>query len=311
MDVEFGILGPLYASWAGEAIPLGPEKHRILLGCLLLRANQVVPVAELVDRVWGEDPPAGGRRVIQTYVTRLRKALGPAGALIRTVPPGYLLDVPEHAFDLARFRIHVDRARAAGDLRTEAGELRAGLALWRGEPLAGLAPLRPETPRLVEERMRALDRRIGGDLELGRHAELVGELSGLVREHPLRESLWAQLMLALHRSGRQADALRVYQEVRSLLREELGLDPGDALRRVHEAILGSEPADAWTPVRQLPADIGTFVGREERLARIGSLVTGAGPVVLVLSGPPGIGKTALALRAAHRLAADFPTGSCT
>ena len=309
-EVEFGILGPLTASWAGREIPLGPEKHRTLLACLLLRAGQVVPVAELVDRVWRDDPPAGGRRVVQTYVTRLRKALGAAGPLIRTVPPGYLLEVPEQAFDLARFRAHVERARTAGDLRAEVDELRAGLALWRGEPLADLAPLRDEAPRLVEERMRALDRRIEIDLALGRHAELVGELSGLVREHPLRESLWAQLVLALHRSGRQADALRAYQEVRTLLREELGLDPGEALRRAHGAILrpDSGPGQEWTPVRQLPADTGTFVGREELVERISGLVTGTRPVVLVLSGTAGIGKTALAVRAGYRLADRFPDG---
>jgi DNA-binding SARP family transcriptional activator len=309
-EVEFGILGPLTANRAGREIPLGPEKHRALLACLLLRANQVVPVTDLVDRLWGDDPPAGGRRVVQTYVTRLRKTLGAAGGLIRTTPPGYLLELPENALDLARFRAHVRRAQAATDLPAEAEELRAGLALWRGEPLTDVASLRDEVPPLTEERMRALDRRIEVDLALGRHAELIGELSELVRTHPLRESLWGQLMLALHRSGRQADALRAYQQIRALLREELGLDPGSTLRGVHESILGlaGTPEDTWTPVRQLPAGIGTFVGREELVARIEALVSGAGPRVLVLSGPPGIGKTALALRVAHRLADGFPDG---
>ena len=316
--VEFGILGPLSATYAGRPIPLGPGKHRTLLACLLVRANQIVPVDELVDRLWGDHPPAGGRRVLQTYVTRLRKTLGEAGGLVRTAAPGYLLEVPELALDAAVFRAHVEcagRARAAGDLHSEAGELRSGLALWRGEPLSDIsseALRRDEVPRLVEERLRALDRRIEVDLALDRHAELVSELYGLVREHPLRESLWAQLMLALHQSSRQADALRAFQDIRALLRDELGLDPGDALRRAHEEILRSEtgvPGDTPTPVRQLPGDVGNFVGRHELVASIENLLRPAGgPSILVLSGPPGIGKTALAVHAGHRLAPDFPDG---
>lgn len=310
--VEFGILGPLYATSGGRTIPLGPEKQRTLLACLLVRANQVVPVDELVDRIWGDNPPAGGRRVLQTYITRLRKSLGEAGGLVRTQPPGYLLEVPEGALDVTVFRAHLDRARAAADPYAEVAELRAGLALWRGEPLSDISSewlRRDEVPRLVEERMRALDRRIEVDLALGRHAELVSELYGLVREHPLRENLWGQLMLALHRSGRQADALRAFQDIRGILRDELGLDPGAALRGVHESILRAEAPDSWSPVRQLPADIGNFVGRDELIDRIrGQARPAASPSILVLSGPPGIGKTALALRAAHRLAADFPDG---
>ncbi|MBB4682899.1 AfsR/SARP family transcriptional regulator [Amycolatopsis jiangsuensis] len=322
----FGVLGPLSAVVGGAPAPLGSAKTRIALATLLLGANHVVSVEELIDRLWNGEPPRGARNAAQAYVMRLRNVLGEAGVLIRTQPPGYLLAITPDMLDLGRFHARVgaaERARAAADPAAEATELRAALALWRGTPLADVPSeliQAQEATRLAEERLRAWERLVDLELELGRHAEVIGTLHTLTEENRLRERFWAQLMLALDRSGRQADALAVYRRVTVLLRDELGLDPGEALRRLHQEILlndggtdASGKAAGWTAPFQLPADVADFVGRTGLLAAIRELVTRPGrnrlavPVV-VLAGPPGVGKTALATHAGHELRGEFPDG---
>jgi DNA-binding SARP family transcriptional activator/tetratricopeptide (TPR) repeat protein len=327
VTADFGILGSLTATVAGTPVSLPSAKTRIVLVSLLLRPNRVVSVEELVDRLWDEDPPKGARNAAQSYVMRLRNALGEAGALISTHPAGYVIAVSPEMIDLGRFRARVaaaDEARTASDTAREARELRAAVAMWRGAPLSDVPSefLRAhEATRLDEERLQVLERLMDLELALGRHADLIGELYTITADNQLRERFWGQLMLALHRSDRQAEALGVYRKVSQLLRDELGINPGDALREVHQRILASDrPAPAVAPRTdprkppfQLPADIPDFVGRDDLLAKIRELTVGpqrnklAVPLV-VLSGPPGAGKTALAVHAAHVLRPEFPDG---
>jgi DNA-binding SARP family transcriptional activator/streptogramin lyase len=234
--MEFRVLGPLEVEEEGRVLKLGGTKQRALLALLLLHANEAVSRDRLIDELWSSTPPETASAAIQVYVSQLRKLLG-RDAIV-TQPPGYLIRVEEGTLDLDRFEESVARARGAPP--DEAAELlREALGLWRGPPLAELdgSSARAERARLDEQRLSALEQRIEADLELGRHAQLVPELEGLVREHPLRERLRGQLMLALYRCGRQAEALDVYRTGRRLLDEELGLDPGEELRRLERAIL--------------------------------------------------------------------------
>ena len=239
--MEFRILGPLQVLEEGRALPLGGAKQRALLALLLLDPNRVVSRDRLIDELWGAAPPATAQTALQVYVSQLRKALG--RDLILTQPPGYLIRVGDGELDLHRFEWLVAAARA--EEPAEAVRLlREGLALWRGAPLAELSHsfARAEGARLDEQRLAALEQRIEAELALGRHAELVPQLEGLVREQPLRERLRGQLMLALYRCGRQADALEVYRTGRRLLDEELGLKPGVELQRLEKAILNHDPS---------------------------------------------------------------------
>ncbi|TML97370.1 MAG: AfsR/SARP family transcriptional regulator [Actinobacteria bacterium] len=218
---QFSLLGPLSVSSNGEPIALGGQKRRALLAVLLLEANQVVSRDRLIDALWGEEPPDTARNTIQVYVSQLRKLL--PDDVLETAPPGYRLIVDPDTVDLFEFVRLSEEGRTAlgtGDAARAAETLRAALALWRGAPLADL-PWEPfaqaEIIRLEELRLAAHEDRIDADLALGRHGQLVGELEGLVTEQPLRERLRAQLMLALYRSGRQADALAVYQRARRTL----------------------------------------------------------------------------------------------
>ena len=239
--MEFRILGPLEVLENGHQVPLGGSKQRALLASLLLHANEVVSRDRLIDELWGASPPATAPTALQVYVSQLRKALG--RDLILTQPPGYLIRVSDGELDLHRFERLVATARAEEPAQA-ARLLREGLALWRGAPLAELGDsfARAERARLEEQRLAALEQRIEAELALGRHAELVPELEGLVREQPLRERLRGQLMLALYRCGRQADALEVYRSGRRLLDEELGLKPDDELQRLERAILNHDPS---------------------------------------------------------------------
>jgi DNA-binding SARP family transcriptional activator/DNA-binding beta-propeller fold protein YncE len=244
--VEFRILGPLEAEQEGRLVPLGGRKQRALLALLLLHANAVVPRDRLIDEIWGDEPPETARTALQVYVSQLRKALG--GERIETRAPGYRVRTEPDALDLERFERLVAEGRdalAGGEAERSADALREALALWRGTPLAELGAVpfaQRECLRLEELRLASLEERVEADLELGRHARLVPELEGLVREHPLRERLRGQLMLALYRCGRQADALEVYRSGRRLLDEELGLKPDDELQRLEKAILNHDPS---------------------------------------------------------------------
>jgi DNA-binding SARP family transcriptional activator len=238
--VEYAILGPLEARDGGEPIPLGGPKQRALLTLLLLEAGRVVSVDRLVDALWADNPPTTAVASLQNFVAQLRKALG--ADAIETRPPGYVVRLGPEQLDLARVRSLVDEARASEPVR-RAALLDEALALWRGEPLADFryeSFAQEEIARLDEFRLTLLEERAEAKLAIGEHADLVTELEGLVRAYPLRERLRAQLMLALYRSGRQAQALEAYREGRELLVEELGLEPSPLLRGVHASILRQE-----------------------------------------------------------------------
>ena len=316
--MDFRLLGPLEVAEHDRSVVLGGVKQRALLAVLLLHANDVVSTEQLVDEVWGESPPATVAKSIQVYVSRLRKQIG-EGRLV-TRAPGYLLRVDPSELDVACFE---RLAAEAEDAQPKvAGEkLRRALALWRGPPLADLAyePFaRAEIARLEELRAAALEQRIEADLALGRHSQLVGELEGLVREHPLRERLRGQLMLCLYRCGRQAEALESYQAARRVLVEELGIEPGRQLRELHQAILRQDPGLDLAPVAESPdeAPRGAFVGRvpelAELMAGLDDAFAGRGRLFLVV-GEPGIGKSRLAeevMRHARARGARVLVGRC-
>lgn len=241
-SAEFGLLGPLTVRIGGHPVRIGSPKHRVVLAVLLLHTGRPVPAAELVDAVWGIRPPRNPRRVIQIYVSRIRSLLG-GGRLIVTHPGGYAIETPADRLDLGRLEHWHATARWAarrGDLDGEAAALREALAQWRGEPLADVPSdvLHHEVvPRLHEQRLTLLDRRIEVDLRQGRHSELIAELSELAARHPFHERFWAHLMSALHADGRRADALRAYQTARRHLTGELGIEPGPELRTRQATIL--------------------------------------------------------------------------
>jgi DNA-binding SARP family transcriptional activator/DNA-binding beta-propeller fold protein YncE len=243
--VEFAVLGPVVVRRDSRELALGGPKQRALLAMLLLRANEVVSRDRLIDGLWGERPPATAAHTLDNYVSRLRKTLG-NGRLSRRAP-GYVLHVEGDEFDLARFErlLSVGRTQLAQGEAGEAAEtLRAALALWRGAALADLLyePFaRSETERLEDRRLLALEERIDADLAIGRGPELVPELERLVADHPFRERLLGQLMLALYRAGRQAEALGAYQAGRHRLAEELGLEPGPQLRELERCVLAHDP----------------------------------------------------------------------
>ncbi len=235
--MEFGILGPLEVLEGGKPLPVGGRKQRLLLALLLLRPDEVVSSDRLIEDLWGDAMPPTAVAALQVHISNLRRALGDRDVVV-TRPPGYLISAGD-ALDLSRFERLLGEAEAA-EPPAAAPLLRRALALWRGPPLGDLAyeqALQAAIARLEELRVSALERRIEADLALGRHAALVGELEALAREHPFRETLHRQLMLALYRSGRQADALAAFRVVRTALAEELGLDPGPDLRRLEQAIL--------------------------------------------------------------------------
>jgi DNA-binding SARP family transcriptional activator len=269
--MEFRILGPLEVVERGRPIVLGSARQRALLAVLLTRANEVVSTDRLIDDLWGAWAPSTAANALQYHVSRLRKALAPTDAIL-TQEPGYLIRVGPDDLDLLRFERLVEEARQA-PTDDAARLLRDALGLWRGPALADVAHepfAQAEILRLEELRLGALERRVEADLALGRHGELVGELEGLVSEHPLHERLREQLMLALYGSGRQADALDVYRQTRRLLMDELGVEPSPSLRELERSILRHDPAlsahGITTPRRQRA--IMVVDGDSDRLARL-------------------------------------------
>jgi DNA-binding SARP family transcriptional activator/Tfp pilus assembly protein PilF len=262
--VRFSVLGPVRAWHKGRELDLGSPQQRVVLAALLLRRGHPVTLAELIDAVWGAEPPMAAVPVLRTYVSRLRKILEPGRGTADTprtivsVGDGYRVRTPEEALDLAVFERRVAeaaRASAAGDESAAARLLYEALDEWRGVALAGLpGPLaETERSRLAEARLAALEKRLDIDLRLGRHREVIGELMSLTGEHPLREELCRLLMLALYRSGRQAEALAAYRRTRATLVTELGVEPGPSLRDVHAWILASDPSStpAYSPAAPL------------------------------------------------------------
>jgi DNA-binding SARP family transcriptional activator len=247
--IEFRILGPLDVLRDGEPVAIGGRKQQMALAMLLLEAGRVVSTDRLIDAIWGEDPPATAMTSLQNTISQLRKWLG-AETLV-TRPPGYLLRIEPEQLDLTRCRRLLEEARGA-DLARRTDLLRAALALWRGPALAEFErePFAlSEVARLEELRLMVIEQRIDADIAGGRHADVIGELEALVAGQPLREGFRSQLMLALYRAGRQAEALARYQEGRERLVEELGLEPSPPLQQLHRSILRQElPLDARTPV---------------------------------------------------------------
>jgi DNA-binding SARP family transcriptional activator len=375
--VDFGVLGPPAVWRAGVPLELGTPKGRLLLAVLLSRPGRPVTEDALVEAVWGEEQPKSAAKNAQTYVHRLRHRLGDPGRITRE-GRGYLLRAGRDELDSARFEDLADAARAAlanGEHDRSRRLFDEALGLWRGPAFAGMADvpaLSSEATRLDELRLGVVEERADVDLRLGRHGEVLGELTALTMEHPFRERMWAQLMLALYRCGRRADALLAYRRVRDVLVEETGLEPGHRLRDLHRAILGEDPAlhrailgevpsqdrpvlgqvpapdqaalgeapapdrSAAAPVapsaaasasvaaeergrpnttvaRLLPPALGDFSGQQAELTEIDAVLrTGRAadePAAMVtISGPGGVGKTALAVQASHRLRSAYPDG---
>jgi DNA-binding SARP family transcriptional activator len=316
-EVEFGLLGPLAVRRDGAAVAIAAGRQRALLAVLLVNAGRVVGTDELIEVLWDAIPPASARASLHNYVRRLRQALGDDGHhRISTRPHGYMISVEPDGLDVDRFQALEDAARAAaraGAWEAAAGALRDALALWRGHPLADVdsAVLRQrEVPRLVEMRLRAVEARIDADLNLGSHDELVAELQSLAAKHPLRERFPAQLMLALYRCGRQAEALTAYQHARQALVEELGTEPGPELQDLHQRRLSADPALAVTESvlpaaagparitpRELPSAVPGFVGRPAELLALSGLLDRSGThgaeatAISAIGGTAGVGKT--------------------
>ncbi|TCO48871.1 AfsR/SARP family transcriptional regulator [Actinocrispum wychmicini] len=307
--MRFRLLGPLEVLHAGIAA----DKQRTVLAMLLVHAGHVVPVSALIQEVWGDDPPRSAAPNLRSYVMQLRRLL-PPDCRLATTRAGYSLHIAEDDLDLSIFEGLVAEGRfalAQSDMESASAALRAALALWRGtaaEDVPTGPTLRAAVARLTELHLGTIVDHVEVELASGRHAEVSADLRRWITRYPLRERLHGQLMLALYRSGDVPGALTAFTEARDTLANELGIDPGPELSRLHQQILrrdpllmGRLPAAAPKP-RQLPPEPGVFVGRAEELA-----IAGAGGVV-AFHGPGGVGKSTLALKVAHAVADRYPDG---
>ena len=332
-QLEFCLLGPLLVRSGSQPVPIGRAKERSVLAALLLRAGRMVPVDELADAVWEACPPRTAAATLRNYVKRLRDALGESGRdRICTQPPGYLIRVEAGELDITRFEAMLEAARASAAQESWDACSRhaaSALALWRGRPLqdAGCELLAArEVPRLAELRLQAAELQTGAEIHLGRHSAAIADLERLAVTYPLRERLHELLMLALYRDGRQADALAAYQRVRTMLVGDIGTEPGSGLSDLHQRILACDPALAVRqPVagparaaghipRQLPGPVRHFVGRSEELSTLCRVLDDSGRdtprtvVITTVCGTAGVGKSALAVHWADRVADRFPDG---
>jgi DNA-binding SARP family transcriptional activator/energy-coupling factor transporter ATP-binding protein EcfA2 len=336
--VEFGILGPLSIRDGGVSRMLAASRQRIVLAALLLRAREVVTTDELIGLLWENDPPKEALGSLRNHVMRLRQALGGGcgQALIRTASCGYLIDVHESDFDVAKFTRLQRQGTAAmreGQWSRSADDFRAALALWRGEALVDVPSAllhRDYHFRLTEARLQTVEWRIEADLQLGRHNDLIGEMRHLVADHPLREHFHAQAMLALYRAGRRAEALAAYRHARRLLVSELGISPGAELQDLHARMLKADPMlDLPRPApmmmtaparvapsvlpRQSPPDIAFFTGRKQSVEFVVNALSQTydretATAVCAITGTAGVGKTTLTVHVAHLLHERFPDG---
>ncbi|MGY5120789.1 BTAD domain-containing putative transcriptional regulator [Streptomyces sp. 900105755] len=325
--LRFSVLGPVRAWRAGEPLNTGSPQQRALLAALLLREGRTATAAELIDALWGPEPPSQALAAVRTYASRLRKILDP-GVLVSESGGYAVRGLGEGVLDLAvaqDLAAEAEKAKGAGDLHQAREVLARALAQWDGEPLAGVPGPYAEAQRarLEEWRLQLLESRLDMDLEQGCHAEAVSELTALTAAHPLRERLRELLMLALYRSGRQAEALAVYADTRRLLAEELGVDPRSGLRDLQQRILQADPAlaepsspapdplPASVRPAQLPATVPDFTGRSAFVTELSEVLASAeGRVMAVsaLAGIGGVGKTTLAVHVAHQARSAFPDG---
>ncbi|RSM47328.1 tetratricopeptide repeat protein [Amycolatopsis balhimycina DSM 5908] len=323
-DIDLRVLGPFEAEAAGVLLDPGGPRLRAMLALLAAYAGRPVSVPVFVSELWGPEPPPDAERTVRTYVSRLRRALAPATGLIGTRAPGYVLLAPE-SVDAVRFRrLAREGHTALADGAAEAGRerLTAALGLWRGTAYAefdGIAALEAERTRLARVRLDAVQDRVDADLLAGLGGELVAELTDLTAAHSAHERLWGQLMTALYRAGRQADALETFRQARYELVENAGVEPSPALTDIQRRILAHDPrllaaprpgrASGTARPAQLPPVVPQFTGRQAELAALDAAAEQAGPAaVLAVCGTAGVGKTALVVHWAHRVAARFPDG---
>ncbi|MEV6344406.1 BTAD domain-containing putative transcriptional regulator [Actinoplanes sp. NPDC051851] len=300
--MRYRILGPLSVAVEGRPVAVTAGRDRVVLTMLLLNPGRIVGAGELIDAVWGSRPPATARNQLQTCISRLRRIM-PVGVIL-TDRAGYGIQVGSDELDSTIFTRTVEQARVDGDREA----YRKALDLWRGPACAEIdAPGVRQSAAVLDEQY-ALAIEDWADLELaaGRERELIGELGGLVERFPLRERLRGQLMTALARAGRRADALTEFQRASRVLEEELGIEPGPELQEVHRTVLGGPPPVERPPVRCLPRTVHDFTGRRDLIARLAAEIDPTGPAVLVVDGMAGSGKTTLALHLAALVGEDYP-----
>ncbi|MFI6538716.1 BTAD domain-containing putative transcriptional regulator [Nonomuraea sp. NPDC050547] len=323
MHIEFGVLGELCASVDGKEVDLGPARQQSVLAALLADANHTVSLGQLADRVWGQDPPEHMAATVRSYLSRLRAVLPTEEWAIESRSGGYVVRVEEMAVDLHRFRGLLGRARAVSGEEDQVLLYQQALGLWRGEAFANLDStwLNQLRNALQAERLAAALDYHDIQLRRGEHIMLLPGLLALITDHPLDERLAGQLILALYRSGRQAEAYFHYENIRRKLADELGIDPSPRLRQLYQNMLAGEPFDGWMPQKaqidttgsvipqQLPANIRRFIGRQSELRRLNTLLAGRRQAeVVVISGSAGIGKTSLVVHWAHAIRDEFPDG---